>query len=637
MCGIAGIVDIEGNQRIERQLPLLRRMNDLLRHRGPDEDGIFHDERVGLAHRRLAIIDLGEGQQPMFSSDGKAVIVFNGEIYNFRDLRQQLESLGHDFRTHSDTETILCAWQQWGEECVHRLRGMFAFVIYDMDRGVVFLCRDRLGIKPLYYAVTRDGLLLFGSEMKSLQVHPSVSATISETAVENYFVLGYVPAPLSILEDVRKLEAGTCLKVDLNARRVGEPVRYWDVDLSPAETLSGRSIDDIGHELIERLQEAVSLRLIAEVPLGAFLSGGIDSSAVVAMMSRLSDEPVKTCSIGFDVRDFDETEYARMVAERYGTDHVERLVDPDDFVLVDRLMDYYDEPFADSSSLPTYRVCQLARERVTVALSGDGGDENFIGYRRYRWHIGEERIRSLLPYPLRRVLFGLAGTLYPKMDWAPRFLRAKSTLNSLSLESIQAYLQTVSILPLDAYRKLFRKGFLRRLDGETALERFRSIARSSGLEEPARMIQYLDFKTYLPEDILTKVDRASMAHSLEVRVPLLDHVFVSWVAKIPSTLKLKGREGKYVFKKALEPLLPNEVLYRAKMGFGVPIGRWFRGPLAEELRRRVLGERLLDSGVFDDRYLQTIVSQHQSGIRDHASTLWALMMYDQFLERAERT
>jgi len=249
-----------------------------------------------------------------------------------------------------------------------------------------------------------------------------------------------------------------------------------------------------------------------------------------------------------------------------------------------------------------------------VALSGDGGDENFIGY-----------------------IFGMAGTLYPKMDWAPRFLRAKSTLHSLSLESIQAYLQTVSILPLDAYRKLFRKEFMRRLDGETALERFRSIAASSGIDEPARMIQYLDFKTYLPEDILTKVDRASMAHSLEVRVPLLDHEFVSWVAKIPSTLKLNGREGKYVFKKALEPLLPNEVLYRAKMGFGVPIGRWFRGPLAEELRRRILGERLLDSGVFDDGYLRTIVSQHQSGTRDHASTLWALMMYDQFLERLEKT
>jgi asparagine synthase (glutamine-hydrolysing) len=370
------------------------------------------------------------------------------------------------------------------------------------------------------------------------------------------------------------------------------------------------------------------MRLVSEVPLGAFLSGGVDSSGVVAMMAGVTDGPVNTCSISFGDPRFNESAYARMVAERFRTNHQVEQVDPDDFGLVDRLVDVYDEPFADSSAIPTYRVCELARKRVTVALSGDGGDETFAGYRRYRWHMHEERVRSLLPLRLRRPLFGTLGRLYPKIDWAPKFLRAKSTLESIGRDSLEGYFHSVSVMPDRVRLPLYEADFLAELGGYRAVEVFRRHAARAGTSDALSLIQYVDFKTYLPGDILVKVDRAAMAHSLEVRVPILDHTLIEWAATLPSSLKLRDGEGKYVFKKALEADLPDEILYRPKMGFGVPIAAWFRGPLRERVRELVLGSGLAATGIFRRAALEKLVREHESGARDHSAALWALMMFE---------
>jgi asparagine synthase (glutamine-hydrolysing) len=372
----------------------------------------------------------------------------------------------------------------------------------------------------------------------------------------------------------------------------------------------------------------VDIRLVAEVPLGAFLSGGVDSSAVVAMMAQLQSDPVNTCAIGFDVKQFNETEFARQVAERYHTNHFEQTVSSEDFDLLDTLAGFYDEPYADSSAIPTYRVCQLAKQRVTVALSGDGGDENFAGYRRYRWHMNEEKIRTHLPLGLRRPLFGTLGRLYPKADWAPKIFRAKSTFESLARDTSSAYLHTVSVCTDSQRRQMFSPFMQRELQGYQAVDTFRHYLDKAPTDDPLSMIQYLDMKTYLPGDILTKVDRASMAHALEVRVPLLDHKFVEWVSGIPASYKLNGQQGKYIFKKALEPHLPDDVLYRDKMGFGVPLAKWFRGPLKERVRSLVADGCLAQSGLFNQDYLQQLVDQHLSGTREHSAVIWSLLMFD---------
>ena len=371
--------------------------------------------------------------------------------------------------------------------------------------------------------------------------------------------------------------------------------------------------------------------MIAEVPLGAFLSGGVDSSPVVATMAGVSDAPVNTCSIAFADPAYDESRYALEVAERYKTRHFVDRVESDDFNLIDELARVYDEPYADSSAIPTYRVCQLARRHVTVALSGDGGDENFGGYRRYRLHLGEERMRGLLPLSVRRPMFGLLGHAYPKADWAPRVFRAKSTFEALGRDSVEAYFHGVSILRDGMRRRLFTDAFKSRLGGYNAVEVFRRHARKAGTEDPLALVQYLDLKTYLVGDINTKVDRASMAHSLEVREPLMDHPLVEWLATLPSSLKVHGQEGKWLLKKAMEPRLPREILYRPKMGFAVPLGRWFRGPLRARVRAALLGDRLVGTGFFDQRYLRRLVEQHESGLRDQSSALWTLLMFDAFL------
>lgn len=625
MCGIAGLFDTRGRRDFDRAL--MQRMNDIQYHRGPDEGDLYFEPGLAFGHRRLSIIDISTGQQPLFNEDGSVAVVFNGEIYNFQELVPELEALGHVFHTRSDTEVIVHAWESWGEDCVTRFRGMFAFVLWDRNQQTLFMARDRLGVKPLHYAILDDGTLIFGSELKVLMQHPGLDRRIDPLAVEEYFALGYVAEPRTIFKGARKLQPAECLCIR-RGLAIPAPRSYWDVRFSLDNPVT---MAEATAELTERLRESVRLRMIAEVPLGAFLSGGVDSSAVVATMAGLSEEPVNTCSIAFDDPKFNESEFAQMVADRYRTRHFVETVKSDDFDLIDTLAALYDEPYADSSAIPTYRVCQLARKQVTVALSGDGGDESFGGYRRYRMHLMEERMRSAMPHGVRRPVFGLLGRLYPKADWAPRVFRAKTTFQALARDSVQAYFHSVSILRDEMRRSLFSTDFRRQLGGYNAIEVFRRHADQAQTDDPLALIQYIDLKTYLVGDINTKVDRASMAHSLEVREPLMDHKLVEWLATLPSGLKIKGQEGKYLFKKAMEPLLPNDVLYRPKMGFSVPLARWFRGPLKQRVRDAVLGDTLAATGIFNRNYLQHLVDAHQSGARDYSASLWTVLMFEAFL------
>jgi asparagine synthase (glutamine-hydrolysing) len=627
MCGIAGLFDTRGRREVDRVL--LAAMNGTLSHRGPDEDDIWTAPGIGLAHRRLSVIDIASGRQPLGNEDGSVMVCYNGEIYNYRELGKELRALGHVFRTRSDTEVIVHAWEEWGEACVTRLRGMFAFALHDARRGQLFLARDRLGVKPLFYTILPDGMLAFGSELKALRAIPWLSRTIDVQAVEDYFAYGYVPDPRTIYSAAFKLAPGHTLLLQQGAAPA-EPRRYWDVRFELGRAQPEQQVQE---ELAARLREAVRMRLVAEVPLGAFLSGGVDSGAVVAMMAGLTDGPVNTCSIGFEHRDFDESAYAREVATRYGTAHYSRTVDPDDYGLLDTLAALYDEPYADSSAIPTYRVCELARTRVTVALSGDGGDENLAGYRRYRHAVAEQNVRGCFPAALRGPVFGALGRWYPKADWAPRVFRAKTTFEALSRDLVEGYFHGVSLMT-DAMRaQLFSASLRRHLQDYHAIEVMRRHLRGGQVHDALSTIQYLDLKTYLPGDILTKVDRASMAHALEVRVPLLDHELVEWTATLPSHLKLRGGEGKHIFKKAMEPYLPHHILYRKKQGFAVPLAQWFRGPLRERVRESLLGPRLADTGFFNKKYLHEIVEQHQAGRRDYSAPIWSLLMFDAFLRR----
>ena len=621
MCGIAGLVDLGGNRPIDRDI--LEKMTRTLSLRGPDGEGYHVAPGIGLGHRRLSIIDLEGGDQPIYNEDGSVVTVYNGEIYNFESVREELERLGHTFKTRSDTEVIVHGWEQWGEQCVERFNGMFALAVWDQNQRCLFLARDRIGIKPLYYGVTRDGFLVFGSELKALLEYPGLERRLRADAIEDFFAFGYVPDPKSILEGVLKLPPGMTLRINADGR-VPEPRQYWDVAF-PSDPIAAAGVLD---EIPERLGNSVGLRMIADVPLGAFLSGGVDSSAVVGLMAQQSSAPVNTSSISFGDPAYNESQFAEMVARQFETNHQVRQVDPADYSLVDRLPEIYDEPFADSSALPTYRVCELARTKVKVALSGDGGDENFIGYRRYRWHAYEERVRRLLPQAIRGPLFGTAGRLYPKLDRAPKVFRAKSTLQALGRDSLAGYLHSVSIYPDGPRQALYSPALQRALGGYRAIETFRGLAAAKPELSGLPLVQYLDFKTYLPGDILTKVDRVSMANSLEVRVPILDHEFVSWVARLRPEDKLSGREGKACFKKALESLLPHDVLYRDKMGFGVPISSWFRNELRDAVRDRIGAGALTDSGLFNPDELRNLVDDHQARRRDHSAVLWALLMFE---------
>jgi asparagine synthase (glutamine-hydrolysing) len=625
---VAGIVLSHRAHVVESVLSAMR---DVQHHRGPDAAGLYLGEGVGFGHRRLSIIDLEHGQQPMVDESAGLALTYNGELYNFLELKAELEACGVVFQTRCDTEVLLRAWQHWGEDCLTRLVGMFAFAVWDMRSKRIFLARDPIGIKPLHYSFTSKGDLVFASELKGLLAHPDVQRRVDPQAVEDYMAFGYVPDPKTIYHGTFKLPPGHWLT--WSAGEVTPvPRQYWDVPFAPGADVP---LDDATAQLRDLLDSSVKSQMVADVPLGAFLSGGVDSSAVVASMSRASRKPVRTCSIGFDHGGFDETEYARIVARRWNTDHFEKQVSADDYGLLDTLAAVYDEPFSDSSALPTYRVCELARTQVTVALSGDGGDENFAGYRRYRLHAWESSVRAVLPFSVRKPIFGWLGAVYPKADWAPRPLRAKTTFEALARDDVEAYCHTVSTTSNALRRQLYSASFKRELQDYSALDVFRFLAARAPTDHPLSLAQYLDFKTYLPGDILTKVDRASMAHSLEVRVPLLDHRLVEWASRLQPGLKLRRGTGKYIFKKAMESDLPRDVLYRAKMGFAVPMATWLRGPLAKSVRDALATGAVAECGYFERSMLDRLLQQHASGRRDHSATLWKLLMLDAFLRRMQ--
>jgi asparagine synthase (glutamine-hydrolysing) len=627
MCGIAGVFHLETAKPVDPAR--VRGMLDVMPHRGPDGSGIWTAPGVGLGHLRLSIIDLASGAQPMLTPDEALAVTFNGEIYNFAEVRAELEAKGHVFRTNSDTEVILHGYRQWGEACVDRFTGMFAFALYDARAQSLWLVRDRLGVKPLHYAALSDGSIIFGSELKCLLAHPLLRRAPDLSAIEDYMAYGYVPDDACMVAGVKKLGAGETLRL-VRGRPLPAPQRYWDVSFADRTSAKPEALEE---ELVALMRDAVRSRMVSDVPLGAFLSGGVDSSSVVALMAEASKQAVKTCTIGFDVASLDETGYAERIARRFATDHRTRTVSPDDYGLIDTLAFHFDEPFADASALPTYRVCELAREQVTVALSGDGADEAFAGYRRHRFQMRGEQMRSLIPASIRQPLFGTLGKYYPKADWAPRPLRAKSTFLELAGDGGEAYAASVGITPFALRQRLFSPEMKAGLQGHRAEDRYVKTMANAPARDPLDRAQYADIRIWLPGDILTKTDRMSMAVSLEAREPLLDHRLVEFAARLPVGLRVKGASGKYLLKKAMEPYLPQDILYRPKMGFVTPISDWFRGALAGEAAAVAGGSALVRTGWFDANLLGKLAAEHKSGLSDHGRLLWQLVMLNKSLER----
>ncbi len=620
MCGILGILNANG-EPVDRGKPLS--MAAVMTHRGPDGEGAYCDGPVGLAHRRLSIIDLSGGTQPMSNEDGSVWITFNGEIYNFPDLKCELEARGHRFKTRSDTEAIVHSYEEYGPDCVKRLRGMFAFGIWDARRSRLFLARDRMGKKPLHYF--NDGKrFIFASEIKAILQDREVSREIDPDALVDYFTHLYVPYPRTIFRSVRKLPPAHWMTVSFNTSDGRsfleiEQRPYWDLRYSPDDSLSE---EDWVEGLREKINEAVRIRLMSDVPLGAFLSGGVDSSVVVAAMAAAQSQPVKTFSIGFDEEAFNELEYARIAARRFGTDHHEEIVRPDAVELLPRLAWEFDEPFGDSSAIPTYYVSRMARQHVTVALSGDGGDETFAGYRRYAWADGLSRW-DFMPGFVRKAVFGWPSALMPQG------MRGKGALRNMSMG------------PFERYRSLITHDEPGYLDGLLAAEvkaqvalggngMFRDIYDRPAETDYLTRLQYLDTKTYLAEDILTKVDRASMFCSLETRAPLLDHELQEYAATIPSSLKLFGSEKKYILRRAARGLVPDEVLDRPKMGFAVPLGTWFKKDLDGFARDLLLSPTARQRGLFDSRFVERVLDDHGKKTRDLSARIWSLLFFEQW-------
>ena len=625
MCGIAGIFHVETAKPVDPER--VKRMTDAIAHRGPDGSGVWTAPGVGLGHRRLSIIDLEGGAQPMHSDDGALTLTFNGEIYNFRELRTELEAAGYSFSTQSDSEVILHGWRHWGPACVEHFHGMFVFAVYDARTKQLFLARDRLGVKPLFYAAIPDGSILFGSELKALTAHPALRREIDLSAVDDYLAFGYVPDHSCILRGVKKLAAGHYLLLQLG-RPVPAPTQYWDMDFSKR---TRGSQGELSEELLRLMRQGVTSRMVADVPLGAFLSGGVDSSSVVALMAEASRQPIKTCSIGFDVGALDESEYAETVARRFATDHRSRKVAADDFSLIDKLAYHFDEPFADASALPTYRVCELAREQVTVALSGDGADEALAGYRRHVFHHKEEQLRGLLPQNVRGPLFGTLGRLYPKADWAPRPLRAKTTLLSLARTGPEGYTDAVSLTNAEQRHRLYSQRMRGALDGYRGEAHMENLMAKAPAQSGLDQAQYADMKMWLPGDILTKVDRTSMAVGLEAREPLLDHRLLEFAASLPERMRIRGGHGKWLMKKTMEGHLPQDILYRPKMGFVTPIDQWFRGALADEARALSTSRTFSQMDLFDNRMIAKAAEDHIAGRVNNGRLLWQLVMLEKSL------
>ena len=618
MCGICGIFEFEHREEISREL--VRRMTDTIVHRGPDDEGIYVGPGIGLGFRRLSIIDVAGGHQPISNEDGRVWVMLNGEIYNYPELRQELLDRGHVFVTRSDTESIVHLYEEYGEDCFRRLRGMFAIALWDSRERKLLLARDRVGKKPLFYAGDPKRIL-FGSELKCLLAGNGFSRTIDSQALSDYFSYGYIPAPKTIYRNVRKVNPGHYLVASSDGIR---EVPYWNLSFAHVED---RSEEQWCEMLRHELCEATRVRLMSDVPLGAFLSGGVDSSSIVAMMSRLMKRAVTTCSIGFEDKEYNEADFARETARHFHTDHHEQVVRPQAVEALKKLVWHYDEPFADSSAIPTYYVSWVARQSVTVALGGDGGDENLAGYRRYSFDQFENRLRRMVPARVRRSVFGPLGRMYPPLAWAPRMFRAKATLQSLSRSPLEGYFNSISIFRADEKPRLLSRDFQASLGGYDSIGVLQYHYDRAETNDPLSRIQYVDIKTYLPDDILAKVDRASMAVSLEVRAPLLDHRLMELIAKIPSPLKLRGTTGKYIFKKAMADLLPTGILKRRKQGFAVPLARWFRGELRELTHEAIFSQ---DDGILEKAYLRKIWDQHQNGTYDRSAHLWAVLMYRQW-------
>lgn len=616
MCGIAGFIVKDKDQPIQEREVLLDKMCKIITHRGPDEQGMVVTGRAALGMRRLSIIDLKSGQQPIYNEDGTLAIVFNGEIYNFQELKKELESRGHRFKTNSDTETIVHAYEEFGTDCLEHLRGMFAFAIWDKREESLFIARDRVGKKPLFYALTEQGDFVFGSELKVLLTHGKLSKEIDYTALDAYLTFGYVPEEFCIFKSVKKLPPGHFL-IYKNGQVSTQ--KYWDFNYAKPTEIKTET--EYVEQLRSLLQEAVKIRLISEVPLGAFLSGGIDSSTVVGYMSRVMDQPVKTFSIGFNEDSFDELKYARIAAKHFNTEHHEFVVTPDLVEMVDELVWHFDEPFADPSSLPTYMVSKMARDFVTVVLSGDGGDELFAGYTRY---VIDKKRSGLanLPRGIRRNVLGKVSAALP------HGARGRNLLYNVSLDPVERYIDSVSHFNALRKKSLYSNGFKSQLNGNGGDQIYREIASTVSTGNPVDNLLYLDSKTYLPGDILTKVDRMSMAVSLEARVPLLDHKLIEFVTQIPASLKLKGLETKYIFRQAVKGMVPDEILNRPKQGFGVPIEEWINKQLREKIHETLSESRTMERGYFEKSYITTLLDEHSRRRRDHSYSLWVLLMLE---------
>src|SRR6266850_7004763 len=622
MCGIVGIVRNDAKAVDE---VLLSRMCAAIQHRGPDEDGFYINGPVGLAMRRLSIIDLKGGQQPIHNQDRTAWIVFNGEIYNYLELRQKLEKLGHTFYTNSDTEAIIHAYDRYGADCAKHLRGMFAFAIWDERTQELFLARDRVGKKPLLYAEV-NGQFIFGSEFSAPLQHPDIGKDINAEALHHYLSFMCVPAPLTAYQAIKKLEPGHSLRW---RRGEIEIQRYWQPDFSKKIDISE---EEAGERAIDILRDAVKVRLMSEVPLGAFLSGGIDSSAVVALMSEESSEPVKTFSIGFEEQDFSELEHARRVAEHVGADHHEFIVRPDAMEILPTLVEHYGEPFADSSAIPSYYVSKETRQYVTVALNGDGGDECFAGYERYAAMNLAQRYANL-PGAVRGGVGSVVRAL-PGFEARQNPLRkAKRFIAAASMPPVERYLRWVSAFDEQAKVNLYSENFRH----ETAnfstagiIAPWFAKANGAGIVDASLLT---DTMTYLPNDLLVKMDIASMAVSLEARSPFLDHHLMEFAASLPENLKLRRLTTKYLLKRVLKKLVPTENLTRSKMGFGVPIGHWFRVAMQPFLRQTLLSDKAVARGLFRPEMLRGIIDQHVESKADHSHRLWSLLMLELWFER----
>jgi asparagine synthase (glutamine-hydrolysing) len=602
-------------------------MNCAIVHRGPDEDGFYVKENVGLAMRRLSIIDLASGQQPIRNADGTKWIVYNGEIYNYQEIRRDLESRGHQFYTNSDTEAIVHLYDEQGADCLQHLRGMFAFAIWDERDRSLFIARDRVGKKPLLYSHQPNGDLIFGSEFHALLKHPSVSREIDHDAIDDYMSYLCVPAPKTAYKQIRKLEPGHWMR--WKDGKI-ETHRYWLPDFT-------KKIQITEEEAIEEttriVRESTRLRMISEVPLGAFLSGGVDSSTIVALMAQESSQPVKTFSIGFEEQDYSELKYARRVAEHVGAEYNEFIVRPNALEVLPTLVEHYGEPYADSSAIPTYYVSRETRKHVTVALNGDGGDESFAGYERYAAMLMAEQYRRI-PALVRKAFVETPVSLLPSSELKRSRVRdAKRFLNAAQLPRTNRYLRWMSTFDPEAKRDIYTDDFRAAITDSTdgaILEQWFAKANGSGVLDAAMLT---DQMTYLPNDLLVKVDIASMANSLEARSPFLDHKVIEFAASLPEHLKMRRFETKSLLKKVASRLVPREVIYRRKMGFGVPVGKWFRDEMKDFVRDTLLSDRSLRRGIVKGDKIEKYVNEHTNGERDHSFQLWTLLMLELWFQR----